>query len=190
MIKNIFVLLYMFLSCVNIAFSYDIQLPNQNYIEHGNTFSRYIRLHTTDNPQYYQYINERYAFSVLVPKSFILAYYPQNGDGGIFYSSNKTASLRVSGGHAINPLDTYFEDQKEKIGYSNIDFSDNGDNWFVISWITGDKIHYQKMFVLDGYENNMEIIYPISQKEVYDEMVSTIEESFTPGWLTGYKVWG
>ncbi len=76
------------------------------------------------------------------------------------------------------------------IGLSNVKFESHGTNWFVISWIKNGNIYYEKTFISNQYRNALAIFYPAEEKADFDVMLSTIEASFVPGWLTGYKIWG
>jgi len=58
-----------------------------------------IYVYESEIPEYYQYINGRYAFTVDFPKTFFVALLPANNDGANFKLPDGSAELTVAGGH-------------------------------------------------------------------------------------------
>jgi hypothetical protein len=172
------------------------ETSNNNFVDLPNTNthpgSHFIRVYTIDNPNYYKYINGRYAYSLSIPASFSIVFQPDNSDGCSFSLPDKSSKLSVYGSHntSSDTIDSVFTRDISHIGVNSTKFIDHGDNWFVISWIKNDKIFYRKTFVSNEYINTMELSYPITQKDAFNDIVSTIEESFIPGWKTGYRILG
>jgi len=151
-------------------------------------FGDYIYKQSQEQPtSYKQYTNSRYGFSIEYPSTFITKVVPDNNDGRIFSTKDNSAELTVSGINNISSQDVkslYSDLLKE---HSNVSYKKQQDNWFVVSWIEGDKIVYEKMVVGSGSNNTFVIKYPSSQKEIYDEIITHLNSSFkTPSIDTGH----
>ena len=133
------------------------------------------------NNKYKEYYNDRYLFSILVPTNFKGCTQPTNNDGLQF--TNGKSKLVASG---INNV----LDQKPKESYSDeianikgsIKYKMLKNNYYVISWIDNGYVYYRKCVVGKKSKNEFEFSYPVSNKKIYNPMVSVIASSFkTPG---------
>ncbi|WP_027938034.1 hypothetical protein [Anaeroarcus burkinensis] len=181
---------FMVISAIALAKSYPAPiatLPNEN----GKMASSSVWLYESQFEGYRQFINGRYAFTIDFPQEFTKVFLPANGDGGRFSLPDESAGVVVSGGHntAKRTLEEYYLSILNRVK-GQIGYTEKRDSWFVVTWKENGKIYYRKQFVSEEYQNSCTIWYPEEQKDNYDEVVSNIESSFTPGWLTGYKIWG
>lgn len=69
------------LASTSTVFADYIFLENEYYNDIKPGFEKFVRLETTDSPDYNRYTNGRYAFSIYVPKEFNIARYPLNRAG-------------------------------------------------------------------------------------------------------------
>ena len=97
--KKILLLLsmLMFIFTATVSAASAVFLKNQWY-EPSEGTAEYVRVFTTDNPDYYRYINDRFAFAINLPANFNQAFESTNGDGCIF-KDEYGSSFTVSGGH-------------------------------------------------------------------------------------------
>lgn len=97
--KKILLLLsmLMFIFTATVSAASAVLLKNQWY-EPSEGTAEYVRVFTTDNPDYYRYINDRFAFAINLPANFNQAFESTNGDGCIF-KDEYGSSFTVSGGH-------------------------------------------------------------------------------------------
>jgi hypothetical protein len=171
----------------------NIHVYPENFIEipdiNPHFSAKKIRLYNTTNADYHKYINGRYAYSIWIPSSCLSAKSPDNSDGCTFYFPNSVAKISVSGSHNAShfTIEKLYQELSQK---HNIQYTTRGDNWLVVSYTENQTIVYLKTFISNEYINEMGILYPISQKEKFDEIVSTVEETFIPGWKTGYPIKG
>jgi tetratricopeptide (TPR) repeat protein len=137
---------------------------------------------TSSDPSYKSYINDRFAFSIDYPITFIASPSPTNNDGITLSSQDGNTELTVSGiNNVLNqtPTSAYNDLLKD---HSNAAYKDQESNWFVVSWLEGDKIVYEKSVVGSGSMNTFIIKYPSKQKDYYNSIVSQLNSSFkTPG---------
>lgn len=131
---------------------------------------------------YKVYGNGRFGFSIEYPSTFKVKLIPANDDGRIFASQDGKAELTVSGINNIlneTPTSAYNSLLKE---HKNASYKKRGGNWFVLSWIEGNKIVYEKQVVGTGSINTFVIKYPLNQNKYYDPIVAHLDASFkTPG---------
>ncbi|GIM29270.1 hypothetical protein CPJCM30710_19360 [Clostridium polyendosporum] len=130
---------------------------------------------------YNKYTNSRYGFSIDYPNNYKIEETSQNRDGAII-SSDKAKLIVFGNNNVLNyGVKSYYDFDtsqiKEKIKYKVIK-----DNWFIISWIEGDNIVYQKTVVGKGSANTFIFTYSKVDASKYDEAVKRLNESFkTPG---------
>lgn len=135
-----------------------------------------------EQTRYNLYKNPRYGFSIEYPDNFKKGENPTNGDGLAFSSSGDNAKLTVYGSNNIfnetaqSALNSVLKD------HPDAPYKQQEGNWFVASWIEGDRIVYHKSVVGSGSSNTFTFEYPVSKKEYYDPIVTRINSSFkTPG---------
>ena len=143
---------------------------------------------TSDSKQteaftYHTYTNTRFGFSVQYPTSFIEGPAPTNNDGREF--SNEESTIVASGSH-INiiedneTIEKYYNQALENVSGS-VAYQRVGNDWYVLSYKSGSNTVYQKAMINDDCIFTLIITYPGSQQEKYDEMVTQIADTFTPG---------
>lgn len=150
-----------------------------------------VKVHESQIPGYFKYINGRYAFSIEFPQTLYIAFAPANSDGATFTLPDGQAQLRISGGwNSVGATTTqeYVSDMQRVEG--EIGYSAKGDDWYVITWKSNRMIYYQKTFISNRYRNSFVFVYPASENYLYEEVITNLENTFTPGWKTGYKIWG
>lgn len=181
-----FILLFTLTTSV---FAADIFLKNDNYKTGKPGFEQFVELQTTDNPDYYKFINDRFAYFIYVPKEFTIATYPMNR-AGCGFKDEYGASLTVFGMHNVleETIDAAFEKNLNK--YNNVALATKGENWYVISYLENGFIVYEKHFINAKYINTMIFRYPKLLAEKYNPKCEVIESTFMPSWKTDYKIWG
>ncbi|MCT8977875.1 hypothetical protein N4T77_14845 [Clostridium sp. CX1] len=145
--------------------------------------SNTTNINTTEQQITYNfYKNSRYEFSVEYPGILQPQQLPANGDGIRLSTPDGSTELVVSG---INNVLNYtsvslYNELLEEIG--SVSYKQHQDNWFVVSWVEGDRIVYEKCVVGNGSINSFIFKYPVSKKDYYDSVVSHLNSSFnTPG---------
>lgn len=143
-----------------------------------------------EGQKYTTYINARYGFAISVPAELTETTQPDNGDGKIFSSADGSVKLTASG---INNIQPYSDDNRpysvseymnEVVlsSLTNVTYKESKDNWFAVSWTSGDKITYERGVVGKRSINEYTLTYPASRKSEFDSIIETINKSFkTPG---------
>ena len=133
--------------------------------------------------EYSTYTNSRFGFSVEYPTSFTMGQPPTNNDGRRFFNEESTI---LAFGRNINILeenetiDKYYQ-QALSIATEPVAYHRLGDNWYVVSYTVDSNIIYEKAIINDEVIFIVNMTYPISQKEKYDEMVTRIATTFEAG---------
>lgn len=130
---------------------------------------------------YSQYTSSRYGFSIEYPSNFKVTETSDNDDSILFQSPDGKTEMMVGG--LNNDIDEIKETavsryNKELSEHSPVSYKRQEDNWFVISWIEGDTIVYEKDVRGKGSANTFWIKYPKSQKNYYKPIISHIVASF------------
>ena len=182
--KKILLLLsmLMFIFTATVSAASAVFLKNQWY-EPSEGTAEYVRVFTTDNPDYYRYINDRFAFAINLPANFNQAFESTNGDGCIF-KDEYGSSFTVSGGHnmGMTLADEYDMDIQN---HPSVTYKAKGDDWYVISYLENDRIYYKKCFINGEYWNTWYFDYPSWLADSYNNKCAAIESTFTPGWQSG-----
>lgn len=131
------------------------------------------------------YQNPRYGFELEVPKGFRAQEAPANEDGRTF--SDGTSELLAWGSN--NVLSQTFEQAyREAVAAAReegpIGYQASGKSWFVVSWVSGQSIIYQKTFHGAGCSQSFRLSYPLARKSELDPVVKRLEASFKPGDLS------
>jgi hypothetical protein len=131
---------------------------------------------------YYIYRNSRYGFYIYYPEELIPNRRPVNGDGQAFTSQDSLLRLTVFGSNLVmeEEIQQLYRDCMNNIA-GEITYSVLEENYFVLSWLIGDSVYYQKSFVGAGSQNTFILSYPQAQGEIYDETAKVLEASFFPG---------
>lgn len=136
---------------------------------------------------YKPYINDRFGFSIEYPSDFTVKVTPDNNDGLIFQSADGKTELTVSGINNVSNATVVSEYNNLLSQHSNAPYKKQEGNWFVVSWIEGNNIVYEKMVIGTGSENTFVLEYPTSQKDYYNAIVSHLVATFkNPGIDSGH----
>lgn len=132
--------------------------------------------------EYNLYRNSRYGFSIEYPNTLKIRKEPTNRDGITLSAVENNVELIVFGSNNMSKetAESTFKLVIEE--HPDASYKRLQENWFVASWIQGDKIVYYKSVVGEGSKNIFIFKYPLSQKVYYDSIVARISSSFkTPG---------
>lgn len=132
-----------------------------------------------------RHFNSRFGFEIRVPTGFVAEPEPANQDGRTFLHRSSGAELRVWGWN--NALDETLPGALERSRDSipgPIAHQQQGRNWYVLSWIEGKNIFYEKTFLGAGSGASFRLVYPLARKAAFDPIVTTLEKSFRPGDLS------
>lgn len=131
---------------------------------------------------YLKYGNARFGFSIDYPDFLTESTESMNGDGVTLTNLENTVCLKAYGLNNVLSQTTkdYFESNKESIDV-DISYEALFDNSYILSWEENNLIYYQYTVVGTGCFNAFCISYPKEEKEKFDEIVSTIYNSFETG---------
>jgi hypothetical protein len=130
--------------------------------------------------KYRTYANARFSYSITYPASLLIAQgEPENGDGQTFLAKDGAAEMRVWG--QLN-----FDNRSLRDDFQNtirkargqVTYKVSRADWFVVSWISQGRIHYQKTMLHDGVFKTFLIEYDQGQRSTYDPITSRIVKSF------------
>lgn len=101
----------------------------------------------------------------------------ETANGNMLKSDDENVSLQIYGtnnaSHAT--IDSIYN---QAIKNNEMYYKVKSGNWFVISYIEGDKIIYQKKVVGKGSIDTFIFKFPSNQKAEYTKVVGMIEKSF------------
>jgi hypothetical protein len=132
-----------------------------------------------------RYTNPRFGFVIRVPAGFVAQPAPANQDGRTFLQERTGSELRAWGWN--NVLDETLAQVMARGRQSipgPIAYQRKGRNWYVLSWIEGTDIFYEKTFVGAGSGASFRLVYPVARKAAFDPIVTALEKSFKPGDLS------
>jgi hypothetical protein len=145
-------------------------VPSEHVVESGNGSN--------------EYTNRRFGFRLSYPNTFTPGRTPDNGDGISLTSSDGIAVISAAGSNSDGAtVRDYYEEYLKQIGVPP-SYSKIGRGWFVLSWRSGGKISYAKMFVGNGSENSFSFEYPEDQANIYSSIADQLEKSFQHGDLS------
>ncbi|APC40364.1 hypothetical protein [Clostridium estertheticum] len=125
--------------------------------------------------EYKKYLNAKFLCSIKYPSE--LKVVKDTANGNMLKSDDESISLQVYGTNNISH-DTVDSIYNKAIKNNNMYYKVKSGNWFVISYIEGDKIVYQKKVVGKGSIDTFIFKFPTNQKNKYTEVVEMIEKSF------------
>ena len=124
---------------------------------------------------YNSYLNARFLCSIKYPSD--LKVVEETANGNMFKSDDESISLQIYGTNNASH-DTINSIYNKAIKNNNMYYKVKSGNWFVISYIEGDKIVYQKKVVGKGSIDTFILKFPTIQKNKYSKVVEMIEKSF------------
>lgn len=152
----------------------------------GQPFSDHVRLVKTNNPEFYRYINGRYAYSIRVPSFMTIARAAANGSDAIFSSTDGQINLNVYSYPAYLSIDEEYREalvKQERSTGQKAHYTAKGGTWFVVTWEEKSIAYYRKTFVTNGLNTTMQFSYPKALRPTHSRYIDVIEEDFRPGRL-------
>jgi hypothetical protein len=133
------------------------------------------------------YKSDDFGYSFYYPSTFFT---PQaiaaTGEPKIFLSPDRRAKIVVSG--VDNDENISLARYRATLlhefgGYDALDYSPQGQTWFVLSGYRGDNIYYQKVLFSCGNRiiNIFSITFPIADRAFYEGLIEVMEDNFRPG---------
>ncbi|WP_409291332.1 hypothetical protein [Peribacillus sp. SCS-37] len=132
---------------------------------------------------YSPYTNSRFGFTVEVPATFTAGPAPDNNDGREFYSGD--AVITAYGSH-INiiedneTIETYYNRALDNLTVP-ASYQKLGTDWYVVSYMDGSNIVYEKAVIGEDIISHLTITYPSRAKAFYDPMVTHVSKTFKGG---------
>jgi serine/threonine-protein kinase len=134
--------------------------------------------------QYRTYSNARFGTTAEVPADWKPDPPPANGDGLIFRSPDRRASVTVSGSlHVWNSIDEAMKIYEQPHDGETVTYRHREPRALVVSGTRGDVIFYAKHILSCGDQvwNSVHIEYPARNKAAYDALVTRVARSLRPG---------
>ena len=135
----------------------------------------------TSEQGYDTYYNERFAFKVSYPSElFVPTGESDNGDGQYFVERRGEARIVASGSHNMEP-DILCNLEQALLWEDdlNVTYRREIGNTAFYSGTRGQNIIYHKLIRTDDTCLNLEIRYPITDKDFYNDIVVKVAKSFT-----------
>ena len=126
---------------------------------------------------YINYVNNRYLYSIMYPNNLKVVDDHANGQGNMLKSDDQKVSLQIYGTNntANDNINSIYS---KAIKSTKMYYKVKSGNWFVISYVEGDKIIYQKKVVGKGSINTFIFKFPANEKDKYTKVVEKLEKSF------------
>jgi hypothetical protein len=133
------------------------------------------------------YHNDRYGLSLRYPSDlFVTQRSSAAGDGDLFATANGRARLLVGAfentdHHSPKSYQSYIA--RNSYPGLHADYAPVGGSWAVLSGTRGETMIYEKVMFSCGGQviNSFALMYPVSERSLYDPVVEAIEDSFRPG---------
>lgn len=131
--------------------------------------------------------NERHGFAIAYPVDvFEQKSAPTSDEGRVLHSKDGKAKLLV--GAFDNTENSSLEEYRQflldgEYAGANVDYAPVRQRWFVLSGQKGDEIFYQRVSFTCGGKliNSWAMLYPVTERRVYDRVVEAVARTFTPG---------
>ena len=137
------------------------------------------------NGEYVLYMNPRFNFNLLIPKSFEANPPSENGDGQSFSSQRSETTILAYGGYNVDN-NSLTQEMNAIISYRpkcNFTYKYVKNDFFILSGIEGNEILYIKS-IYNRAENSfisVHIRYPLARKDEMNDLVTTISQSIKIG---------
>lgn len=119
--------------------------------------------------------NEKFAYSIMYPDNLVVE--SETDNGNVLKSEDGKVSLQLYGNNNKDG-DTIDSIYNKAIENTNMYYKVKSANWFVISYIDGDQIIYQKKVVGKASTNTFIFKFPTNEKAKYTSVVDKLEKSF------------
>lgn len=135
----------------------------------------------TPSWEYDTYYNARFGFKVSYPTAlFVPTGESDNGDGQYFVERRGDARIVASGSHNMEPeIPCNLEQALLWEDDLNVTYSRQIGNTAFYSGTRGQNIIYHKLIRTDEVCLNLEVRYPIKDKNFYENIVVNVAQSFT-----------
>jgi serine/threonine-protein kinase len=132
------------------------------------------------------YHNTRFGVTAEAPADWTMGAAPENNDGRVFVSPDKSAEIVISGIFSISPREEEIASRLVPNEGETVTYKKRGAASVVVSGIKGDRIFYRKSMLSchGAIWNDLSIEYPASEKAKYDAVVAHLASSLRPG--SGY----
>ncbi|HEX3084725.1 MAG TPA: hypothetical protein VHP99_09410 [Pyrinomonadaceae bacterium] len=149
----------------------------------------------TEDPLTQKYCNDRFGFCVYHPAnvgwrdqqgvwhSGNAGAPSENNDGSKFDNGNGF-EMTVSGINNTSNDTLTSEMNSAKKGFDKITYRAKGKNWFILKGQKADTIIFLKTYIGRGSVNHLQIVVPVALKEGYNQLMSDVAGSFSPGKLS------
>ncbi|MBU3216271.1 hypothetical protein LL033_23345 [Clostridium estertheticum] len=153
----------------------DKKLSDAKAIEDQKTSNTKSQSELPKEVEYKKYLNAKFLCSIKYPSE--LKVVKETANGNMLKSDDESISLQIYGTNNISH-DTVDSIYNKAIKNNDMYYKVKNGNWFVISYIEGDKIVYQKKVVGKGSIDTFIFKFPTNQKNKYTKVVEMIEKSF------------
>ena len=140
-----------------------------------------------DNLGWTGFRNERFGLGLRYPAQvFVSQRSSEMGDGDLFETADQKGRLligAVENNDRFTPKGYQSFIRRQSYPGLRVDYAPVGQNWAVLSGTFGQTMVYEKiMFSCGGNViNSFAITYPIVERQFYDPLIESIEDSFRPG---------
>ena len=148
---------------------------NLKAIEIKKTLDAKSKSEQTKEIEYKSYSNGKFSYSIMYPSNIKVV--EDNTNGNVFKSDDGKVSLQIYGNNNA-PNDNIDAIYNKAIKNTDMYYKVKSGNWFVISYVEGDEIIYQKKVVGKGSTNTFIFKFPANQKDQYAKVVDKLEKSF------------
>ncbi len=134
------------------------------------------------------YHNDRFGATADYPAGWKMEPAPVNDDGRVFTSPDGKARVTISGIFAINPREEEITEKAQPLAGEKVTYRAHKGDWIVVSGTRGGAIFYRKSLISCDNKvwNDVEVVYPATEKAKYDPLVAHIAASLKPG--SGYHL--
>jgi uncharacterized protein YaaW (UPF0174 family) len=129
------------------------------------------------------YSNGRFGYSVQYPRDLFIAQGESDrGDGQTFLAADNRATLTAFGGHVgeetIDSLEAEARQASSGEAQKQVTYAVKKTTWFAISGIQGDRVFYQKTFLVNNGFGTILLRYDLAERSKYDPVATAISRSF------------
>ena len=127
---------------------------------------------------YNVYGNARFKYSIPYPSDFKEGNESDNGDGKVITSSDGSSKITVFGQNNVfnKTIQDLYNDKLKEV--KNPSYKKLSSNFYIVSYLDGSTIYYEKSILSDNVICTFTIQYPKDKKESFDEIVTYISNNF------------
>ena len=134
-----------------------------------------------------EFHNERFGLALRYPASvFVSQRSSESGDGDLFETLDRKGRLLVGAipnNDRFSPRTYQAFIARQSYPGLRVDYAPVGQSWAVLSGTLGRTMVYEKIMFSCGGDviNSFAMTYPIAERQFYDPLIETIEDTFRPG---------